>query len=82
MASNIYDRITVDGKTTRYSRRGTQGRKSSGLGKPKLYRLFASDEEILKQLESKMGEYYNENEIVRQAVHKAVESIYTELVKT
>ena len=27
MASNIYTRTTADGKTTRYSRKGTQGRK-------------------------------------------------------
>jgi hypothetical protein len=28
MASNIYSRKTVDGKTTFYSRKGTQGRKA------------------------------------------------------
>jgi len=82
MASNKYSRKTVDGKTTWYSREGSQGRKPSGLGKPKLYRLFASDEEILKLLEIKLGDYYNENEIVRDAVHKAVESVYTELLKS
>jgi hypothetical protein len=81
MASNIYTRATVDGKVTAYSRKGSQGRKPSGLGKPKLYRLFAKDEEILRLLEIRLGEYYNENEIVREAVHKAVESIYTELLK-
>ena len=81
MSTNVYKRTTADGITTAYSRKGTQGRKPSGLGKPKLYRLFASDEEILKLLEMKLGKYYNENEIVRDAVHKAVESIYTELVK-
>ena len=82
MAPNIYQRRTADSKITWYTRKGTQGRKPSGLGKPKLYRLFESDEEILKLLEIKLGDYYNENEIVRNAVHKAVESIYTELVKT
>ena len=29
MASNKYHRVTVDGKTTWYSRKGTQGRKPS-----------------------------------------------------
>ena len=58
-----------------------QGRKPSGLGKPTLYRLFAEDEEILKLLEIKLGDYYNKNEIVRDAVHKAVQSIYTESLK-
>jgi len=82
MANNTYLRQTVDGKTTAYTRKGTQGRKPSGLGKPKLYRLFAEDEKILKLLEIKLGSYYNENEIVRNAVHKAVESIYTEFVKS
>lgn len=81
MASNIYTRKTVDGKVTAYSRKGSQGRKPSGLGKPELYRLFAKDEEILKLLKIKLGNYYNKNEIVRNAVHRAIESIYTELVK-
>lgn len=81
MASNLYTRTTADGKTTQHTRKGTQGRKPSGLGKPELYRLYAEDEEKLSILKEKLGIYYNKNEIVRQAVRLALETVYTELVK-
>ena len=64
-----------------HTRKGTQGRKPSGLGKPELYRLYAEDEEKLSILKEKLGIYYNKNEIVRQAVRLALETVYTELVK-
>jgi len=80
MASNTFTRHTITGPRT-YSRKGTQGRKPSGLGKPELYRLYAEDEKKLLVLKEKLGCYYNKNEIVRQAVHLALETIYTELVK-
>lgn len=82
MASNTYPRTTVDGKTTWYSRKGTQGRKSSGLGKPELYRLYAEDEKKLLILKEKLGAYYNKNEIVRQAVRLTLETVYIELLKS
>jgi hypothetical protein len=81
MASNLYTQARADGTSQITRRSQKQGRKSSGLADPKLYRLFAEDVEILKLLEIKLGEYYNENEIVRNAVHRAVESVYTELLK-
>ena len=81
MASNVYRRTTADGKTTAYSRKGTQGRKPSGLGNPELYRLYAEDEKKLLILKEKLGNYYNKNEIVREAVRLALETVYIELVK-
>lgn len=81
MASNIYTRHTITG-SQKFTRKGTQGRKPSGLGKPELYRLYAEDEEKLLILKEKLGMYYNKNEIVRQAVRLALETVYTELLKT
>jgi len=80
VSSNTYTRHTITGTRT-YSRKGSQGRKPSGLGKPELYRLYVEDEKKLLILKEKLGLYYNKNEIVRQAVHLALETIYTELVK-
>ena len=81
MASNTYTRTTVNNKTSSYTRKGTQGRKPSGLGKPKLYRLKNETVEKLVVIAEKLGQYYNENEIIREAVEKHVDCIYTELVK-
>ena len=63
MASNIYE---VNGK--KYKRSVKQGRTPYGLGKPKKYRLHEGDERRLLIMKSNLGEYYNENEIVRTAV--------------
>jgi hypothetical protein len=68
MASNFYSVETMDGKTILYKRENIQGRKPSGLGEIKKYRLYESDERKLKILKSKLGYLYNENEIVREAV--------------
>ena len=81
MTHNTYTRHTITG-SRQFTRKGTQGRKPSGLGKPELYRLYAEDEEKLLILKEKLGTYYNKNEIVRQAVHLALETVYTELLKT
>ena len=62
-----------------------QGRKPSGLAKPQLVRLYNDDKHELERRAAMMGEYWNENEFIRQAVHKAIEetkSIYTEFAKT
>jgi hypothetical protein len=80
MASNIYTRHTITGDTM-HTRKGTQGRKPSGLGKPKLYRLYNKTNEKLAAISEILGYLYNENEIVREAVEKHVDFIYTELVK-
>ena len=81
MASKTYKQYYADG-TSKLLRRSTkQGRKPSGLGRPKLIRLYAEDEEKLKVLKEKLGYLFNENEIVREAVHKIVNSVYTELLK-
>lgn len=53
-----------------------------GLGKPKLIRLYDETEKKLEELRPQFGYLYNENQIVRDAVKKAVDLIYTELVKT
>ena len=82
MASNSYIQYYSDGSQKRLRRRIKQGRKPSGLGKPKLIRLYAEDEEKMKVLKEKLGYLYNENELVRQAVHQIVYSVYTELLKT
>ena len=82
MASNIYTRQTAGGKISQYSRKGTQGRKPIGIGKPKLYRLYNETNEKLSVISEKLGYLYNESEIVREAVKKHVDFIYTELVKT
>jgi hypothetical protein len=80
MASNIYTRDTVDGQTT-YSRKGTQGRKPSGLGTARKHRLYLDDEMKLDELKKNLGQYYNENEIVRTAVRIYLSnSVGTELV--
>lgn len=82
MASNSYIQYYSDGTQKRLSRRIKQGRKPSGLGKPKLIRLYVEDEEKMKVLKEKLGYLYNENELVREAVHKIVNSVYTKLVKS
>ena len=81
MASNTYQRRTVDGVITTYTRKGTQGRKPSGLAKPKLYRLDTETRIKLDYISTRLGDFMNENEIVREGVKNHVESIYTELLK-
>lgn len=76
MSSNVY---SLGDKV--YKRSNKQGRKSSGLSSPKLFRLFQSDVELLERIKEKQGIYYNENELVRFAVHTYLESVYTELLK-
>lgn len=80
MASKNYTQYYADGSNKKLMRRIKQGRKPSGLGKPKLVRLYAEDEEKMKILKEKLGYLYNENELVRDAVHKIINSVYTELV--
>jgi len=80
MASKTYKQYYVDGSSKILTRSTKQGRKPSGLGRPKLIRLYAEDEEKMKVLKEKLGYLFNENEIVRQAVHQIINSVYTELV--
>jgi len=83
MASNSYIQYYSDGTKKQLRRRIKQGRKPSGLGKPKLIRLYAEDEEKMKVLKEKFGMYWNENEFIRSAVsEKLSNSVYTELLKT
>lgn len=72
MASNTYSRKTVDGKTTTYSRKGTQGRKPMGLAKVEKIQLFAEDDEALKKIAKQFGYYWNRTEFIRNAVHSAI----------
>ena len=83
MSSNLYSRITVDGKETAYTRKGSQGRKPSGLGKPFLIRLDMDSEVELIREADKLGYYWNKNDFIRSAVREKLNnSIYTELVNT
>jgi len=82
MASRTYKQYYADGSSQLLRRRVKQGRKPSGLGKPKLIRLYAEDEEKMNLLKEKLGYLFNENEIVREAVHLIVNSVYTELLNT
>ena len=82
MASKVYRQYYSDGSSQLLRRKTKQGRNPIGLGKPKLIRLYAEDEEKMKVIKEKLGYLFNENEIVRDAVHKIIISIYTELVKT
>ena len=82
MASNFYEQHTVDGKRIVTKRSAKQGRKPSGLAKPRLVRLYAVDEQKLVTISEQLGYLFNANEIIRQAVHNQINSVYTELVKT
>jgi len=84
MASNIYTQYYADGSSRKLKRLIKQGRKPSGLGKLKKIRLSKYDEEKLMILKERLGIYYNENEIVRNAVRKYLldNSIPLELVKS
>ena len=82
MASNTYTIKAIDGSVQTYKRHTKQGRKSSGLGKPKLVRLREDDEKVLQMMKEMLGYLYNENEIIRNAVHVYLSnSVYTELLK-
>ena len=82
MASRTYIQSYADGTQKKFVRR-KQGRKPSGLGKSKLVRLWQVDEEKMKVLKTKYGEYWNENEFIRDAVsEKLSNSVYTELLKS
>ena len=80
MASNTYIQHTVGGKSHLAKRSVKQGRKPSGLGKPILIRLYEEDEIIFSQMENVMGEYFNLNQTVREAV-ASQRSVYIELLK-
>lgn len=83
MASNSYTQYYSDGMQKQLRRRVKQGRRPSGLGRPKLIRLCAEDEEKMKILKEKFGMYWNENEFIRSAVsEKLCNSVYTELLKS
>jgi hypothetical protein len=68
MASKTYLQHYADGSEKWFTRK-KQGRKPSGLGILKKYRLYAEDEIKLMELKQSLGNYYNENEIIRNAVH-------------
>ena len=81
MSSKTYLQHYADGSAKWFTRK-KQGRKPSGLGKLKKYRLYADDEIRLIELKEKLGQYYNENEIIRNAVRLYLNSVGTELVKS
>ena len=83
MASNSYIQYYSDGTKKLLRRRIKQGRKSNGLAKPKLIRLYEVDEEKMKLLKNKFGIYWNENDFIRSAVsEKLSNSVYIELLKS
>ena len=77
MASKIFE---INGR--KYRRSARQGRNPSGLGKPKLVRLYESDEDVLRKAKDKLGYLYNENELIRSAVNYYLKSVYIELINT
>ncbi|OGZ02797.1 MAG: hypothetical protein A2390_02225 [Candidatus Liptonbacteria bacterium RIFOXYB1_FULL_36_10] len=80
MASKFYIQTCSDGRKKKI-KRNKQGRKPSGLGKLKSIRLWKEDEEKLMNLRNIYGEYWNENEFIRDAVsEKLYNSVYTELL--
>jgi len=82
MASTSYIQHYTDGSQKRVRRIKPQGRKPRGLSDPELYRLYAETDEKLAVIKSKMGYLFNKNQIVRDAVKKHVDSVYTELLNT
>lgn len=81
MASKAYLQHYADG-TSKWFMRKRQGRIPSGLGTARKYRLFIEDENKLMELKKSLGKYYNENEIVRIAVHFYLSNfVPTELAK-
>lgn len=85
MAAKVYMQHYVNGSSKLRRRVVKQGRKASGLAKPQIVRLFDGDKTKLHKRAELMGEYWNENEFIRQAVHKAIEntrSVYIELLNT
>jgi hypothetical protein len=81
MASNIYTQVYVDGTSKKVRRIVKQGRKTSGLGKPFLQKLYADDEEALLKIKDKLGYLYNKNEFVSIAVKFYINNAYMELLK-
>jgi len=63
MSSNCYE---INGH--KYKRSIRQGRRPSGLGKLRKYRLYSKDEERLEIIKKNLGYLYNENEIIRTAL--------------
>jgi len=82
MASNYFVQQTADGKKTFTKRSAKQGRRPSGLAKPRLVRLYEVDEQKLTKISERLGYLFNANEIIRLAVHNQINSVYTELVNT
>jgi hypothetical protein len=81
MASNLYIQHTADGGSYLARRSVKQGRKPSGLSKPELFRLYEDDRTALDELKSRLGDLFNKNDFVRNAVHGALRNcVYTELV--
>jgi hypothetical protein len=80
MASRNYLQHYADG-TSKWFVRKRQGRIPSGLGSARKHRLYIEDENKLMELKKSLGQYYNENEIVRMAVHVYLSnSVGTELL--
>jgi len=82
MASKTYTQYYVDGTFGFMQRATKQGRKPSGLGKPKLIRLYKEDELVMSRGKEKLGYLYNENEFIRSAVKYYISNVYTELLNT
>jgi hypothetical protein len=80
MASKTYTQHTVDGRSHLARRSTPQGRHGSGLGKPVLVRLYEEDLALLSQMEKALGQLFNLNQIIRDAV-ASKRSVYTELLK-
>ena len=82
MASKTYHQHYADGTSGTMRRSTKQGRRSSGLGKPRLVRLYQEDEVFMDLGKQKLGCFYNENEFIRNAVKYYISNVYTELLNT
>jgi hypothetical protein len=83
MASNTFTQHYADGTSQVLQRRKMQGRPPSGLAKPQVIRLSKEAKDKLNQLSRAFGQYWNENDFIRNAVSKELcNSVYTELLKS
>jgi len=83
MSSNIYTRKTADGKVTRHSRKGTQGRRKTRDYVVIRLRIPAEYHAIMKWENEKCGGKLSVTSQIRDAIRaKLCGCVYTQLLKT
>jgi len=82
MAANIYTRKTSDGKTTAYSRKGTQGRRAIRKYKKILVRVPMEYYEMMKWQNELCGGMNSVTEQIRESIRASLcGCVYTQLLK-